>query len=80
MKRVRPKRTEGRPTRPLGRPKTGKRSNPDYRQHSVWLPGELVADISKALVMADGKRFELSALVESLLRGWLRAGARLPKQ
>ena len=79
MKQGKPARRKEQPVRTVGRPKTGRRSNPDYHQHSVWLPGELVADVSKALVMPDGKRFELSALVEHLLRRWLESGRRLPK-
>jgi hypothetical protein len=67
------------PVSKVGRPATGKRSNPDYRQHSVWLPGELQADVLRALVMPDGKRYEFSALVEALLRQWLKTGAKLPK-
>jgi transposase len=74
------KRTAGSKGKPnLGRPATGKRSNPDYRQHSVWLPGKLQADVLKALVTPEGKRFEYSALIEHLLRRWLRDGAKLPK-
>jgi hypothetical protein len=60
--------------RPPGRPATGKRSNPEYAQHSVWLPGSLYGDVLKGLVTPDGKRYEFSSLVESLLRQWLRAG------
>ena len=67
------------PPRKVGRPATGKRSNPEYAQHSVWLPGSLYADVLKGLVTPDGKRAEFSALVESLLRQWLKAGAKLPK-
>jgi hypothetical protein len=65
--------------RPVGRPKTGKRSNPDYNQHSVWLPGSLQAEVWRALVTPEGKRYEFSRLVESLLRRWLDAGGKLPK-
>jgi hypothetical protein len=67
------------PPRKVGRPATGKRSNPDYAQHSVWLPGSLYGDVLKGLVTPDGKRAEFSALVESLLRQWLKLGAKLPK-
>ena len=66
------------PARPVGRPK-GKRSDPAYRQHSVWLPGSLQAEVAKALVLPDGRRYEFSKLVDYLLRKWLDAGAKLPK-
>ena len=66
-------------TKKRGRPATGKRSNPDYAQHSVWLPGSLYGDVLKGLVTAEGKRYEFSALVEALLRQWLERGAKLPK-
>jgi hypothetical protein len=56
------------PPRKLGRPATGKRSNPEYAQHSMWLPGSLYGHVLKGLVTPDGKRHEFSALVESLLR------------
>lgn len=65
--------------RPVGRPKTGKRSNDDYQQGSIWLPRSLRADVLRALVRDDGSRYEFSGLVESLLRRWLDAGAKLPK-
>ena len=64
------------PKRPAGRPKTRK---PDYHQHSVWLPDGLQADVLRALVTPEGKRYEFSALIEHLLRQWLKAGAKLPK-
>lgn len=68
------------PARKVGRPATGKRSNPAYAQHSVWLPGGLYADVLKALVTPDGKRYEFSELIERLLRQWLERGGRLPKE
>jgi hypothetical protein len=69
--------TRKRPAEPT--PATGKRSNPVYRQHSVWLPGDLFADVLRASITPDGKRAEFSALVEHLLRQWLKAGAKLPR-
>jgi hypothetical protein len=39
----------------------------------------LYGDVLKGLVTPDGKRYEFSALVESLLRQWLKAGAKLQK-
>jgi hypothetical protein len=71
--------TRKQPTRKLGRPATGKRSNPQYAQHSVWLPGSLYGEVLKGLVTPAGRRYEFSTLVESLLRQWLKSGARLPK-
>jgi hypothetical protein len=65
--------------RSVGRPATGKRSNPDYAQHSVWLPGSLYGEVLRGLVTAEGKRYEFSALVEHLLRQWLERGAKLPR-
>jgi hypothetical protein len=63
----------------VGRPATGKRSNPEYAQHSVWLPGRLYGEVLKGLVTPEGKRYEFSALVEALLRHWVKSGAKLPK-
>jgi hypothetical protein len=68
------------PAKKRGRPATGKRSNEDYRQHSIWLSNALYAEVQKALVMPDGRRHEFSALIESLLRRWLKSGAKLPKE
>ncbi len=65
--------------RPVGRPKTGKRSNPEYSQRSIWLPKTFQAKVMHKLLTPDGRRYEFSALVESLLREWLDAGAKLPK-
>lgn len=69
MKQAKPK---------VGRP-PGKRTDPEYSQHSVWLPDRLYADVARALI-APGKRYEFSALVESLLRQWIKAGAKLPQK
>jgi hypothetical protein len=68
------------PAKKRGRPATGKRSNEAYRQHSTWLSNALYAQVQKALVMPDGRRYEFSALAESLLRQWLKSGAKLPKE
>jgi hypothetical protein len=68
------------PAKKRGRPATGKRSNEGYRQHSIWLSNALYAEVQKVLVMPDGRRYEFSALAESLLRQWLRSGAKLPKE
>jgi len=61
----------------VGRP-PGKRTDPDYGQRSVWLPNDLHAKVARALI-TPGKRYEFSALVESLLRQWLKDGAKPPK-
>jgi hypothetical protein len=60
----------------VGRPKT---RPDDYHQRSVWLPDSLQAQVLRALVTPEGKRYEFSRLVESLLRQWVKAGARLPR-
>lgn len=65
--------------RPVGRPKNGRRSNPDYRQHSVWLSDSLCVEVWDKLETPEGKRYEFSALVETLLRKWVDAGGKLPK-
>jgi hypothetical protein len=60
----------------VGRPKTRPK---DYSQRSVWLPKGLHADVLRALVTPEGKRYEFSKLVEHRLRQWLKDGAKLPK-
>jgi len=63
--------------KPVGRPK----SRPaDYHQRSIWLQDGLQARVLKALVTPDGQRYEFSRLVAHLLRRWLDAGAKLPKE
>jgi len=52
----------------------------DYSQRSLWLPDSLHAKVLRALVTPDAKRYEFSKLVEHLLRQWMKAGARLPKE
>jgi hypothetical protein len=73
-----PKRTQ--PKRGRGRPTTGKRSNPEYRQTSLWLRCNTLAETISALVLSDGTRYELSELVERLLQAWLKRGAKLPDE
>lgn len=67
------------PVKRRGRPATGKRSNPAYRQTLLWLRRDTVRKTMKLLVTEDGDRFELSILVEQLLQKWMARGARLPK-
>jgi hypothetical protein len=62
-----------------GRPATGKSSSGDYGQHSVWLSNAVYAEVQRNLITDNGKRHEFSGLVEVLLRQWLKAGAKLPK-
>ena len=62
----------------VGRPATGKRSNAEYRQTSLWLRRDSLDDTLRALV-SDGTRIELSVLVQHLLDKWLASGARIPK-
>lgn len=63
----------------------GKRSDPDYGQHNVYLPNALFAKVTRKLINSDGTRGELSGLVEGLLRLWLKPmkspniGKRSPK-
>lgn len=63
----------------LGRPATGKRSNPEYRQTSLWLRRETLAETMRTLVTPAGDRVELSQLVQALLERWIASGAKLPK-
>lgn len=60
-----------------GRPATGKRSNPAYRQALLWLKKSTVSKVVQRLTTAE-KRFELSLLVQSLLEEWLKSGGRMP--
>ena len=56
-----------------GRPATGRRSDPDYAQHSIWLPIALYRrTVIKLGVDENGKRREFSGLVEQLLKDWVR--------
>ena len=65
-------------TAKVGRPATGKRSNAEYRQTSLWLRRDTLDHTLRALV-SDGERIELSVLVQNLLERWIAAGARIPK-
>ncbi len=60
-----------------GRP-PGKRTNPDYAQHSLWLPNALYARVGRKLVTDTGRR-EFSGLVERLLKRWLADGGKYPE-
>jgi hypothetical protein len=61
----------------LGRPKTGKRSNAEYRQVSAWIKRSTYAEVRLRLfIHAQKEPFamgpkEFSELVEVLLQQWL---------
>ena len=54
-----------------GRPKTGKRSNPDYQQVSAWVRRDTYRRVMDRLYVKEGRR-EFSDLVQSLLEAWLK--------
>ena len=54
----------------LGRPETGKRSNPDYRQVSAWVRKDTYWHVRDRLWKED--RREFSELVQRLLEDWLQ--------
>jgi hypothetical protein len=56
---------------PVGRPKTGKRSNPDYRQVSAWVRRDTYRRAMDRLYVKEDRR-EFSDLVQTLLEDWLR--------
>lgn len=57
------------PTKSVGRPRA-KHSDPDYVQMSVYVPKDIRAKVKMRLFETGG---EFSALVESLLREWLKS-------
>lgn len=57
--------------KPPGRPRTGKRSNPEYRQVSAWIRKDLYDKVTHRLFTKENRR-EFSDLVGSLLEAWLR--------
>jgi len=54
-----------------GRPRKGKRSNPDYEQTTLYVSRTLHADVKVALVREG--RHDFSELVEELLEKWVKA-------
>lgn len=58
--------------KPVGRPKTGKRSSPDYEQVTAYIKKQTYKDIRIALLQNGGEQ-EFSDLVEELLHQWLEA-------
>ena len=59
------------PRKKIGRPRTGKRSNPDFKQVSAWIRRDTYERVTKRLFVKEGRR-EFSELVEELLAAWLR--------
>jgi hypothetical protein len=57
-------------TRQRGRPATGKRSDPNFEQVTVYLRRQTHLDIKRALLGRDD-RLDFSDLVEELLQEWL---------
>jgi hypothetical protein len=57
--------------RKIGRPRTGKRSNPDYQQVSAWVRRDTYQRVTHRLFTRENRR-EFSDLVEELLAAWLR--------
>lgn len=55
-----------------GRPRTGKRSDPDYEQTTAYVRRDTYRDIKIALLQEDQAR-DYSDLVEELLEQWLRS-------
>ena len=62
------------PPRRTGRPATGKKSNPNYRQVTAYVRKDLYRDVTDALYDEsrgrDTKRREFSELVDELLEHW----------
>jgi hypothetical protein len=55
----------------VGRPKTGKRSNDDYRQVSAWVRRATYTRVQDRLYVKENRR-EFSDLVQTLLEDWLK--------
>ncbi len=60
----------------VGRPKTGKRSNPDYTQISAYIPVKLRLRteellLKKRIAKAQLSGLNLSDLIEELLTNWV---------
>ena len=53
-----------------GRPRTGKRSNPDYKQISALIRKDTHRGVARALLDEDASR-DVSDLLQELLEGWL---------
>jgi hypothetical protein len=59
----------------LGRPKTGKRSDPEYRQVSAWIRRNTYAKVTDKLFLRENRR-EFSDLIQSLLEVWLKGPSK----
>jgi hypothetical protein len=69
-----PTRKDGKAQQPkarIGRPPTGKRSNPDYRQVSAWIKDKTYKRVKLRLLVKEDSR-DFSVLVQDLLEEWLR--------
>lgn len=66
------KKGQAEPPRSVGRPKTGKRSNADFRQVSAWVRRDTYTRVKARLFNKEHER-EFSDLVQTLLEDWLRA-------
>ncbi len=65
-----PERSSNSGSRGAGRSRTGKRSNPDYRQVSAWVQKRTYEQVTNRLFLKENRR-EFSDLVQSLLEEWL---------
>jgi hypothetical protein len=70
MKRTKEKAGMAAP-RKVGRPRTGKRSDPNYRQVSAWIRRDTYDRVTRRLFTRENRR-EFSELVQSLLEDWLK--------
>lgn len=64
--------------RSVGRPKTGKRSNEDFRSVTVYIRKDTHADVDEILrrrrrkgLITEGEPADVSELVQDLLADWL---------
>jgi hypothetical protein len=62
----------------IGRPRTGKSSNPDFSVLSVYIPSSLHRAVKARLIAEDGG--EMSELVAKLLFDWNAAQPAAPAQ
>jgi hypothetical protein len=70
MKRPKEKAGAGAP-RKVGRQRTGKRSDTEYRQVSTWIRRDTYERVTRRLFTRENRR-EFSELVQSLLEEWLK--------
>ncbi|WP_273847515.1 hypothetical protein [Rubrobacter calidifluminis] len=78
-----PEEEQVRPLRRRNRRKTGKRSNPAYRQVTAYIRTDTYELVHYALVGKKnerGKRLEFSELVDSLLREWAAEEGWTPEE